>query len=108
MKNSNVCESLIASDNLLITDAESGVKWRMPKLLLECSMQHLPNEIIASPDYGGSLGSRHANTNDVILSDRMLCSLAPSQLRPMTDDHKMICGCAICNTSKYSQELLNL
>ena len=37
----------------------------------------------------------------------MLRSLAPPQLRPMTDNHKMMCGCSICNTSKYMQESLN-
>ena len=37
----------------------------------------------------------------------MLRFLAPPQLCPMIDNHKMMCGCAICNTSKYSQELLN-
>ena len=37
----------------------------------------------------------------------MLSSLAPPQLRPMTDNQKIICGCAICNTSKYMQESLN-
>ena len=37
----------------------------------------------------------------------MLCSLAPPQLRPMIDNQKMMCGCAICNTSKYMQESLN-
>ena len=37
----------------------------------------------------------------------MLCSLAPPQLRPMTNNHKMMCGCAICNTSKYMQVYLN-
>ena len=37
----------------------------------------------------------------------MLRSLAPPQLRPTTDNHKMMCGCAICNTSKYMQEYLN-
>ena len=37
----------------------------------------------------------------------MLCSLTPPQLRTMTDNHKMMCGCAICNTSKYMQESLN-
>ena len=36
----------------------------------------------------------------------MLRSLAPPQLRPMTDNHKMMCGCAICYTSKYMQEYL--
>ena len=37
----------------------------------------------------------------------MLRQLAPPQLRPMTDNHKMMCGCAICNTSNYMQEYLN-
>ena len=60
MKNSNLRESPIARDNLLITDAESGVKRRVPKLLLECSIRKFHNEIIASPDDGGLLGARHA------------------------------------------------
>ena len=66
------------------------------------------NELIASPDDGGLLGARHAETNDLIISDTMLCSLAPPQLRTMTGNHKMTCGCAICNTSKYTQEYLNV
>ena len=37
----------------------------------------------------------------------MIHSLAPPQLRPMTNNQKMMCGCAICNTSKYMQEYLN-
>ena len=37
----------------------------------------------------------------------MICSLAPPKLLPITDNHKMMCGCAICNTSKYMQESLN-
>ena len=37
----------------------------------------------------------------------MLSSLAPPQLRPMTDNQNMMCCCAICNTSKYMQESLN-
>ena len=107
MKGSNWCESPIARNTLLITDAESGVKRRVPKLLLECSMRKFHNEFIASPDDGGLLGARHANTNDLIISDTMLPSLAPPQLRLMTYHHKMMCGWAICNTSKYFQESLN-
>ena len=38
-KNSNVPEYPIARDTLLITDAELGVKQRVTKLILECSMQ---------------------------------------------------------------------
>ena len=37
----------------------------------------------------------------------MLRSIAPPQLRPMADNHKMMCGCAVFNTSKYMQESLN-
>ena len=70
-------------------------------------MQQLHNELIASPDDGGLVGARHAIKNDVIISDTMLSSLAPPQLRLMTNNHKMICGCAICKTSKYMQESLN-
>ena len=107
MKNSHVRQYPITCDTLLIADAYSKKKRRVPKLLLECSMRQLHNELIASPDDGGLVGSRHAETNDVIISDTMLRSLSPSQLRPMTDIHQMMCGCAICNTSKYMEESLN-
>ena len=73
----------------------------MPKLLLECSMQQLHNEMIASPDDGGLLGARHADTNYVMISDTMLRSLEPPQLRLIIDHHKMMVSCAICNTSKF-------
>ena len=101
MKNSNVHESPISHDTLLIIDAESRVKQRVTKLLLECSMWQLHNELINSPDDGGLLGAIHADTNDVIISDTILCYLSPPQLRPMTDNHKIMCGCAICNTSHF-------
>ena len=87
----------IPHDTLLITDVESGVKQRVPKLLLGFFMWKLHNELIASPDDGGLLGSRHENTNYVIISDIILRSLEYPQLRSMTDHHKMMCGCAICN-----------
>ena len=107
MKNSNVCEPPIARDTLLITYAESRVKRRVPKLLLEFSMRQLRNELITSPYDGGLLGARHDDTNDVIISGTMFRSLSPPQLRTMTDNQKTICGCAICNISKYFQESLN-
>ena len=108
MKYSNVRESPIVSDALLIADGESGVKRIVPKLLLEYSMRQLHNELIASPDDGGLLGSIHADKNDVIISDTMLRSLVSPKLLPMIDHYKMMCGCDICNTSKYFQESLNV
>ena len=52
-------------------------------------MRQLQNELIASPDDEGLLGVRHAETDDVIISDTMLHYLAPPQLRPMTDNQKL-------------------
>ena len=66
-------------------------------------MRQLHNDLIASPDDGGLLGARHADTNYVISSDTILHYLSPPQLRPIIDNHKMMCGCAICDTSKYFQ-----
>ena len=80
----NVRESPITRDTLLIVDADTKEKRRVPKLLLECSMRQLHNEIIASPDDVVLVGARHAITNDVIISDTMIRSLAPPQLRTMT------------------------
>ena len=68
-ENSNLRESPITRDTLLIADADTKEKRRVPKLLLECSMRQLDNEIIASPDDGGLVGARNAITNDVIISD---------------------------------------
>ena len=87
-ENSNVCQYPITRDNLLIADADTKVKRRVPKLLLECSMQQLHNELIASTDDGGLVGARHAITNDVIISDTIIRSLVPPQLSPMTYHHK--------------------
>ena len=69
IKNLNVRQSTITRDILIIADADSKVKHRVPKLLLECSMRQLQNELIASPDDGGLPGARHAKTNDAIISD---------------------------------------
>ena len=101
MKKSNVNESPVNYDNLLIKDAEYGVKRRVLKILLECSMRNFNNKIITSLDDGGLLGDIHADTNDVIFSDSMLGSLAPPKLLPMIDHQKMMCGCSICKNSKY-------
>ena len=102
-----MCESPKSHDNLNITDAESRVKRRVPEILIKCFTRQLHNKLIASPYCGRLPGARHANKNDLIISDTMICSLAPPQLRPMTDNHKTMRGCAIFNTSKYFQEPLN-
>ena len=107
IKHSNLRESPKDRDTLLITDAVYRVKRRFLKLLLECYMQKLHNEIIASLDDLVLLVVKHADTNCMMISDTILCSLAPPQPCTMTYHHKMICSCDIFNTSKYFQESIN-
>ena len=45
----------------------------------------MDDDLIDSPDDGGLLGSIHADTNDVMISDTMLRSLSPPQLRTSND-----------------------
>ena len=52
-------QSPITRDTLLIAVADTKVKRRVPKRLLECSMRQLHNELIASPYDGGLVGARH-------------------------------------------------
>jgi hypothetical protein len=107
LKNSNVRQSPIVNDSLLIKNNETGQKERVPKLLLECSMRQLHNELLASPQDGGLAGARDVVTKEAVISDTMLRSIAPPQLRQMSDRHKLMCGCEYCTTSKYLQESLN-
>ena len=69
-------------------------------------MRQLHNEIIDPLDDGGLIEARYVDANDVIISDTMLRYLASPKLIPMADYHNMMCGCAICNTSKYFQKIL--
>ena len=43
-------QSPITCDTLLIANADTKVKRRVPKLLLECSMRQFQNEVIVSQD----------------------------------------------------------
>ncbi len=53
LRNSNVRESPIARDSLLIDEDGEGIKTRVPKLLLECSVRELHNELISAVAEGG-------------------------------------------------------
>ena len=96
--------------NLIDWVHDTEVKWSIKSciFLLELSIRQLHNKTLALPYYVGLIGSIHANKNDVIISEKYICAFAPPSLTPMTDDHKMMCGCAICKNSKYFQELLNV
>jgi hypothetical protein len=107
LRNSNIRESPIVRDTLLVDDDGDGVKTRVPKLLLECSVRELHNELIAPTSEGGLEEAKDRVTGEVIISDTMLRSIMPEQIRRMQEHHKQMCGCDYCNTAASMQSSLN-
>ena len=81
--NSNVREYPIVRDTLLIDEHGNSVWTRVPKLLLECSVRKLYNELI-SPALEGGL----EYTSEVIIRDTILRKIMPGQIRRMQEHHK--------------------
>ena len=107
LRNSNVRESPIARDSLLIDEDGEGIKTRVPKLLLECSVRELHNELISAVAEGGLEEARNRVSGEVIISDTMLRNIMPPQIRRMKEHHKQMCGCDYCNTATTMQASLN-
>eukprot|EP00978_Attheya_sp_CCMP212_P034636 scaffold146167_cov65-Attheya_sp.AAC.1 len=107
LRNSNIRESPIVRDTLLIAEDSDGVKTRVPKLLLECSVCELHNELISPTLEGGLEEAKDRVTGEVIISDTMVRSIMPAQIRRIQEHHKQMCGCDYCNTAASMQSSLN-
>eukprot|EP00978_Attheya_sp_CCMP212_P035056 scaffold150474_cov61-Attheya_sp.AAC.1 len=107
LRNGNVRESPIVRDTLLIDEHGNGVRTRVPKLLLECSVRELHNTLISPTSEGGLEEAKDRVTGEVIISDTMLRNIMPAQIRRMQEHHKQMCGCDYCNTATSMQSSLN-
>ena len=104
-----VVQSPIASDTLLVRNAETGKKERVGKLLLEISVRELHNDLISTATGGlvdGLPEARDAK-GKVVISDTSLRYLLPPQLKAMTERHKQMCGCETCIVADQLQLSLN-
>jgi len=91
-----VLESPIVNDTILIYNPLTGKKDKcVPKLLLMISVRELHNDLLKPVEEGGF---EYAWTEDgkVLISDTMLRSLKPKELKTMTERHKQMCGCETC------------
>ena len=94
--------SPIANDTLLINGT------RVPKLLRECPIREMHNDMTKEPTDGGLPGS--TMDSKPILSDtelrRQLKTLLP-ELRKASLRHKKMCGCENCIGISYLHDALN-
>ena len=83
LRNSNLCESLIIRDTLLINEQVKDDQTRAPKLLLNCYMQELHNELIVPVSGGGLEEAKYHVTGELIISDTILRHIVPGLIRRM-------------------------
>jgi hypothetical protein len=84
----------------------TGIKERVPKLLLQIPVRELHNDLLKPVEEGGLLEARDEN-GIALISDTALRSMMPEQLRRATERHKQMCGCEICITVQSLQQTLN-
>jgi hypothetical protein len=96
LEHPDVVESPIVNDTLRIWNPLSKKKDQIvPKQLLQISVRELHNDLLKPVEEGGF---EFAYTEDgkVLISDTMLRSLLPKEMRRMTERHKQMCGCETC------------
>ena len=93
-----VVNSPIANDTLLVLNPETDRKERTGKLLLEIPVRELHNDLISQVTGGivDGMPSARDEKGKVLISDTALRYLLPPQLKPMTERHKVMCGCEVC------------
>ena len=81
----------------------------LPEALEERRKLH--NDLIELPvdkgGNGGGLAEARDEKGKIIISDTALRYLLPPQLRPMTERHKLMCGCETCLVPDSHQRSLN-
>jgi hypothetical protein len=89
-----VVESPIKDETLLVLNPSTGIKERKAKLLLCVPVRELHNDLVKEPPIG--LAEAKDANNKCVISDTMLRSLLPAELKPATKRHKQMCGCETC------------
>jgi len=91
----DVVPSLIVNNTIQVYNPETGKKEPKPKLLLMVSVRELHNDMSKPVNEGGFEDTYDANRK-LLISDTMLCSLLPKELKRMTERRKQMCGCETC------------
>ena len=81
IRNSKVCEPLIVRGTLLIDKHGNGVRTRVTKLLLECSLRKLHNELISPASEGGLEEVKYRVTGELIISNTILRNIIPRRMQ---------------------------
>lgn len=105
LSHENVIPSPQKRDTILVYNPSTKKREPVTKLLLQCSVRELHDDLIGPPPKGLK-DVYQPRTNKLLISESTLRLLLPPQLRPMTMAQKEICGCECCITIKMLHQSL--
>ena len=76
----------------------------VPKQLPQVSVRELYNSLVSDTNYGG-LKEASYGENNINISDSTLLMLLPTQLKQISSQYKVMCGCECCISSKSINSL---
>ena len=94
-----VVQSPISNDCLKVMFDDQTEPQLVPKLLLQLSVQKLPNSLVSDTNDGG-LKDSWDEDGKIIISDSTLRSLLSPQLKQISARYKVMCGCECCISDK--------
>ena len=97
----HVVQSPIANDMATVKDEESGLSFKVPKILLQIPIRVLHNELLLD------LPEARDSDGKALVSDTKLRQILPKELRLMSDRYKIMCACLQCLKIQYMQNDYN-
>ena len=94
-----VVQSPISNDCLKVLLDDQTEPQLVSTLLPQVSVRELHNRLVSDPNDGGLKYSRY-EYGKIIISDYTLRSLLPPQLKQMSAQYKVMCGCECCIYAK--------
>ena len=107
LRNSNVFESSIVCNALLIDQYRNCYRTRVTKLLLEFSVWELHYELIAPASEEGLEDAKNCVTGEFVIRDTTLRNIIPGNIRLMQEHHEQIFVFNYYNTATNIQSSLN-
>ena len=90
--------------SLLIATPKNKI---IPELLFKVSVREIHNSMVSRPEVDGLKEARDEE-NNIIISDSTLRNILPPQLKNMTYQYNVMCGCECCISVKIMHSSLLL
>ena len=104
-RHTQVVQPPIYNDCLKVMFDDQTENQIVPKLLLQVSVREMHNSLVIGTNDGGIKDAWDEDDN-IIISDSTLRSLLPLQLKQMSAQYKVMCGCECCIYAKSIHSIL--